>query len=92
MATMFSLLDAVKQSQVAWIERVQERLRATSSMLGDMKTIKMLGLTPVMSVVIQNLRQTEITFSERYRKLLIVKLLLCKSIAAGAWKKVVCTL
>lgn len=76
MATMFSLLNAVKQSQVVWIERVQERLRATSSMLGDMKVIKMLGLAPVMSVVIRNLRQTEITSSERYRKLLVVELVL----------------
>ena len=83
---MFSLLNAVKQSQVAWIEKVQERLRATSSMLGDMKAIKMLGLTPVMSVVIQNLRKTEVTSSERYRKLLIVKLLLCKFIEAGGRK------
>ena len=86
MATMFSLLNAVKQSQVAWIEKVQERLRATSSMLGDMKAIKMLGLTPVMSVVNQNLRKTEVTSSERYRKLLIVKLLLCKLIEAGGRK------
>lgn len=89
---MFSLLDSVKQSQVAWIERVQERLRATSSMLGDMKAIKMLGLTPVMSVVIRNLRQAEILSSERYRKLLIVRLLLCKSIGLGERKKPTYTL
>ena len=71
---------ASKSSQVAWIEKVQARLKITSSMLGDMKAVKMLGMTNVMFNIIQGLRKTEIATSKQFRKFLVLQLLLCKSI------------
>lgn len=69
---------AAKTAQVAWIEKVQERLRITSTMLDDMKAVKMLGLSTVMSDMIQKLRNVEIQTSKVYRKLLVWNVLLCK--------------
>ena len=69
---------AAKTAQVAWIEKVQERLRVTSTMLDDMKAVKMLGLYTVMSDMIQKLRNVEIQTSKVYRKLLVWNVLLCK--------------
>ncbi len=69
---------AAKTAQVAWIEKVQERLRITSTMLDDMKAVKMLGLSTVMSNMIQKLRKVEIQTSKIYRKLLVWNVLLCK--------------
>jgi hypothetical protein len=70
--------NSAKKAQVAWIEKVQERLRITSSMLDDMKAVKMLGLSTVISDMVQKLRQVEIQTSKVYRKLLVWNVLLCK--------------
>lgn len=64
--------------QRRWIEKVQERLRATNSILDNIKAVKMLGLMGVMSDAVQNLRLDEIRTSAAFRKLLIVMLLLCE--------------
>ncbi|KIX01229.1 uncharacterized protein Z518_08954 [Rhinocladiella mackenziei CBS 650.93] len=61
---------AAKNAQVDWIEKVQERLRVTSTMLRDMKAVKMTGLSGVMFDIIQSLRMGEIKTSRAYRKLL----------------------
>lgn len=66
-----------KVAQRRWIEKIQERLKATSSMLDNIKAIKMLGLTNVMSSDIQRLRGDEIKASTAYRKVLLSILLLC---------------
>ena len=66
-----------KTAQMRWIERVQERLRVTTVLLGDMKAVKMLALTQVMSTILQRLRVKEIDTSKAFRKLLVVTLLLC---------------
>ncbi|OAA38788.1 ABC transporter [Cordyceps fumosorosea ARSEF 2679] len=67
---------AAKKAQVGWIERVQERLRITSSMLDDVQAVKMLGLSIVMSDIIQRLRRVEIETSKVFRKLLVSNVLL----------------
>lgn len=66
-----------------WIEKIQERLRVTTTVLGEMKAVKMLGLTDVMSTMIQRLRTDEINTSKSFRKLLVATLLLCKSLVFG---------
>ncbi|KAI0126998.1 ABC transporter [Xylariales sp. AK1849] len=68
--------NSVRKAQVAWIEMVQERLRITSTMLDDMKAVKMLGVSSIMSEIIQKLRQVEIQTSKVYRKLLLWNVLL----------------
>ncbi|KAK6074134.1 ABC transporter [Seiridium cupressi] len=65
-----------KTAQKAWIEKVQERLRVTSAMLDDMKAVKMLGLSTVMSNIVHGLRKAEVQTSRGYRKLLVWTLLL----------------
>ena len=50
-----------------------------SAVLKDMKAVKMLGLSGVLSDVIQSLRAREVKASTAFRKLMIVMLLLCKS-------------
>jgi hypothetical protein len=68
----------VEKAQVAWIEKVQERLRTTSATLDDMKAVKLLGLSDIISNTIQKLRQAEIQTSKVYRKLFVWNVLLCK--------------
>ncbi|KAK4073442.1 uncharacterized protein Triagg1_5268 [Trichoderma aggressivum f. europaeum] len=67
---------ATQNAQVAWIEKVQERLRATTSLLGDIKAIKMLSLPQVVSRLLTNLRTNEIKTSKSFRKLLVATLML----------------
>ncbi|KZL84689.1 abc transporter [Colletotrichum incanum] len=67
---------ATKTAQMQWIEKIQERLRATTAMLGELKAVKMLGLTDTMSNKIKSLREEEINTSKSFRKLLVVTLLL----------------
>lgn len=72
-------------AQTRWIEKVQERLRVTTILLGEMKAVKMLGLTQVMSTVVQGLRVNEIKTSKAYRKLLVIIILLCTSKTKFRW-------
>ncbi|KDN69811.1 putative ABC transporter [Colletotrichum sublineola] len=67
---------ASRTAQMRWIEKIQERLRVTTAMLGEMKAVKMLGLTDVMSTTIQRLRTDEINTSKSFRRLLVATLLL----------------
>ncbi|KAI0886932.1 ABC transporter [Annulohypoxylon maeteangense] len=65
-----------RTAQVQWIEKVQERLKVTSNFLGNMKAVKMLGLSSVMSSTLQKLRMDEVNTSKAFRKLLVWTLLL----------------
>jgi ATP-binding cassette subfamily C (CFTR/MRP) protein 1 len=68
---------STKNARMRWIEKVQERLRVTSTLLDDIKAVKMLGLTKVMSNIVTSLRADEIKTSKVFRKLLVLTLLLC---------------
>ncbi|KAK5989200.1 ABC multidrug transporter B [Cladobotryum mycophilum] len=68
-----------RKAQREWIESVQERLRATSTMLGDIKAIKMLGLSRVTSNILTKLRVNEVNTSKSFRKLLIATVILSLS-------------
>ncbi|KAJ0328741.1 hypothetical protein COL922a_013065 [Colletotrichum nupharicola] len=73
---MSKISVASRTAQMRWIERIQERLRVITIVLGEMKAVKMLGLTDVMSTTIQRLRTNEINTSKSFRKLLVATLLL----------------
>ncbi|OBR10917.1 ABC transporter [Colletotrichum higginsianum IMI 349063] len=75
-AAMSKISVASRTAQMRWIEKIQERLRVTTTVLGEMKAVKMLGLTDVMSTTIQRLRTDEINTSKSFRKLLVATLLL----------------
>lgn len=68
---------ATQRAQVAWIEKVQDRLRATTALLGDIKAIKMLALPQVVSTLLTSFRTREIKTSKTFRELLIATLMLC---------------
>ncbi|KAI1453921.1 ABC transporter [Annulohypoxylon moriforme] len=65
-----------RTAQVQWVEKVQERLKVTSNFLSNMKAVKMLGLSSIMSSTIQKLRMDEVNTSKAFRKLLVWTLLL----------------
>lgn len=69
------------QAQKQWIERAQERLSLTSSMLGKMKTVQMLGLGDTLFKLVSRLREIEVETSSRFRKLLIWQIVLCREVA-----------
>ena len=66
------------KAQKLWVERVEKRLHITSKTLGDMKAVKMLGLSDTLSSIVKSLRETEIQVSKKLRKLLVWQILLCK--------------
>ncbi|KAG8409595.1 hypothetical protein J3459_017421 [Metarhizium acridum] len=63
-------------SQRLWVEKVQERLRVTTAVLGDMKSVKLLGLPAVLSKIISATRLDEIKTSEKFRKIIVATILL----------------
>ncbi|KAK3329761.1 P-loop containing nucleoside triphosphate hydrolase protein [Apodospora peruviana] len=58
-------------AQREWVERVEKRVAVTASMLGDMKAVKMLGLSSVLKPIILRLREIELKTSEKFRTLFI---------------------
>lgn len=57
---------------------MQKRLAITSTMLGDIKAMQMLGLSKALSKIVTKLRQIEIDTSVRFRKLLMWEIVICK--------------
>ncbi|KAL4976783.1 P-loop containing nucleoside triphosphate hydrolase protein [Aspergillus desertorum] len=64
-------MPLVAARQAVWLEAIEKRISATSSMLGSMKGIKMLGLQSSLMKSIHNLRIDELEISKRFRKLLV---------------------
>lgn len=56
----------------AWNQKVQTRVATTSDVLGQIKSIKMSGLSPAISKRIQGLRVVELMYSKRLRRLIVV--------------------
>ncbi|PIG85348.1 sulfonylurea receptor/ ABC transporter [Aspergillus arachidicola] len=67
----FPISTRMATAQRAWVEKVQVRLTVTSTMLGNIKAVKMLGLTDVLYSMLFSLRQIELKTSQRFRKLLL---------------------
>ncbi|KAH6648221.1 putative multidrug resistance-associated protein [Truncatella angustata] len=82
--TTFKLSSIGKTSQKRWIERVEKRLSVISSMLGDIKAVKMLGLTDKMFDIIDRLQRIEIETSMRFRKIFIAQVFFSNAPAALA--------
>ncbi|WPG98015.1 hypothetical protein R9X50_00079900 [Acrodontium crateriforme] len=72
--------------QGMWVACIQTRIDATAKMLGDMKAVKMLGLTDMMRSLVANLREVEIKQSKRFRRLIVLQVGLgkaCEILAPG---------
>jgi ATP-binding cassette subfamily C (CFTR/MRP) protein 1 len=57
--------------RVLWNQAIQERVSATSSVLNQMKGVKLLGLTAALETNIQSLRNTELNKSRKYRWMIV---------------------
>ncbi|KAM5384691.1 hypothetical protein ACJA88_002538 [Fusarium oxysporum] len=62
---------AMEPATVKWNEAVQKRVGETSSMLNQMKGIKMMGLTEFFRKMVQGLRVKELKVSAKFRWLLV---------------------
>jgi hypothetical protein len=65
-----ALAPAMEPAQVAWNAAVQARVGQASSMLGQMKGVKMMGLVDYFQRAVRSLRVDEIRISRRVRWLL----------------------
>lgn len=57
--------------QAVWLEAIERRIEVTSQVLGDMRGVKMCGLTEVLKTRIQGMREDEMHISGAFRRLLI---------------------
>lgn len=58
-------------SKGIWNAAVQKRVGVTSSALGNMKGLKLMGMTNIVSSDIQNLRVRELDLSKKFRRLIV---------------------
>ncbi|RAH69778.1 putative ABC multidrug transporter [Aspergillus aculeatinus CBS 121060] len=75
----FKLSASSNTAQRVWIEKVEDRIRFTSYALENIKSVKMLGLSPRMSAIIGGLRYAEVAASTVFRKLVIGSVVLSNS-------------
>ncbi len=62
------------QSQARWLEAIERRISATTTMLGSMKRVKMCALTEVFNENLHGLRVEELRISGKFRRLLIANM------------------
>ncbi|RFU32078.1 hypothetical protein B7463_g4239, partial [Scytalidium lignicola] len=59
-----------------WIKAIQRRVGMTSSMLGSMKSVKMMGLSKILTDSLQSQRIQELEMSKKFRLMSLWRLLL----------------
>ncbi|KAF6821893.1 ABC multidrug transporter [Colletotrichum plurivorum] len=67
--------DGIGPARMVWNEGVQQRVSTTSSMLAQIKQIKMMGLTDYFADLVHKLRVSELDMSKKFR-LFIVRIIL----------------
>lgn len=73
---IISIAKFMGLAQKVWMESIQTRVDVTATMLGSMKSVKMLGFTDWLAGLVQGLRVKELKDAELFRKLLIVRVFL----------------
>jgi ATP-binding cassette subfamily C (CFTR/MRP) protein 1 len=66
--------------QREWVKAIQRRVGITSSMLGSMKSVKMMGLSDTLFDTLQSQRVRELELSKRFRVMNIWRIILCEHI------------
>jgi ABC-type multidrug transport system fused ATPase/permease subunit len=74
--SILALANIMGKAQKSWMKSIQTRVDVTATMLGSMKSVKMLGFTEWLSEMVQELRVTELFVAGLFRKLLIVRVFL----------------
>lgn len=54
-------------ARMTWVKSIQQRVAATTHILGQLKGIKMIGLGPTVAKAIQKLRVSEVAQSKKFR-------------------------
>jgi ATP-binding cassette subfamily C (CFTR/MRP) protein 1 len=64
-------MNFIMSRQAMWLEAIEKRISATSTMLASIKGIKMSGLRDTLLSTMQELRVEELRISKRFRRLII---------------------
>jgi len=64
----FGMGNVVSDRQKKWLEATEKRINFTSSILGSIRNVKVLGLSEVMQNMIDSSRQDELRISKRFRR------------------------
>ncbi|KAG6256392.1 hypothetical protein E4U23_001960 [Claviceps purpurea] len=73
LAVGIPIATAAGNAQVPWLEAIEKRLAVTSKTLGNMKAIRMTGLTDAIHKFISSLRAQEIQASRLFRLLSVLQ-------------------
>ncbi|KAJ5280064.1 hypothetical protein N7478_005436 [Penicillium angulare] len=75
-ASIMSIAKVMERAQQIWMRSIQTRVDSTATMLGSMKSVKMLGFTDWLAGIIQGLRVAELEESKLFRRLLMLRVFL----------------
>ncbi|CAI7576605.1 unnamed protein product [Penicillium manginii] len=67
----FIMMSFVVPRQAQWLEAIERRITCTSTMLGSIKGVKMLGLQNTLMNFVHGLRIDELNISKKFRTLLV---------------------
>ncbi len=70
--------------QAQWVKAIQKRVGVTSSMLGSMKSVKMMGLSDTMFETLDSYRVRELKLSKHFRWMSLGRMILCAYISPTA--------
>lgn len=68
-AATFRTAAFIDSRQKIWLQAVQTRVNYTAKVMGDLKSVKMLGLSDEFQKNIQGKRDVELDLSKKYRRL-----------------------
>lgn len=70
--------------QAQWVKAIQKRVGITSSMLGSMKSVKMMGLSGNLFDTLHTHRVRELELSKNFRVMGVWRMLLCEFLSPVA--------
>jgi ABC-type multidrug transport system fused ATPase/permease subunit len=77
---IISMAKSMGNAQKIWMKSIQTRVDVTSTMLGSMKSVKMLGFTDWLAGIVQGLRIKELQDAVLFRRLLVLRVFLANSL------------
>jgi ABC-type multidrug transport system fused ATPase/permease subunit len=77
---IISMAKFVAHAQKRWMRGIQTRVDVTATMLGSMKSVKMLGFTDWLADIVQGLRVSELQEAKLYRRLLVLRVFFANSL------------
>lgn len=78
---IMSMAKFMGHAQKIWMKSIQTRVDVTATMLGSMKSVKMLGFTDWLVGIVQGLRVKELQEARLFRRLLMLRVFLANSLS-----------